>query len=182
MTIAGTPSLRELRAKAKAVLSAITLPSNPTIVDSPVNPTDESDLPEVHIFDGTRSSTSNSAMKAYNGNVTLSVGIEVTLKLKAGYADALDELADAIVQALITSDIFLEDLRGVAGYNTRPDYTAAETPLAKSIITISIVTQEKFVSTSSGSPAPFVTAKSTNEVGGEDTPNIKATFNPEQPV
>lgn len=180
MALAGAPSLREIRARAKTALEAATLPNTPNIVDSPVNPTDDSSLPEVHLFDGGRNATGNGAQKLFRGAVTLSLGVEVTVRMKGTYADALDELTDAVIQVLLTSDSVLQDIGKIESYNTRPEYERAEVPLARNIITINMSTQEKFVTTTSGNPAALQEVKSTVDIGGEDTQNITATFRPPQ--
>ena len=152
MALAGSPSLREIRARAKVALEAATLPSAPAIVDSPVNPTDADALPEIHLFDGGRNSSGNSAQKLYRGAVLLSLGVEITVKMKGTYADVLDELTDAVLQVLLTSDNVLEGIGKIESYNTRPEFEKAETPLARNIITVNMSTQEKFVTAETAVP------------------------------
>lgn len=180
MSLAGAPSLRELRARAVTVLEAAALPFNPNVVSSPVNPIDANALPEVHVFDGGRNSTKNSVGKLYAGAVILSIGIEVTVKAKDSYADDLDELTDAILNALATSDSFLEGIGNIESYNTRPEYEKAETPLARNIITVNMSSQERFKATNSGNPQPLEQVKTTIDTGGPDTPKTVATFEPPQ--
>ena len=179
MSLAGSPSLREIRARAIAVLEAATLPSNPTIVNSPVNPTDADSLPEVHVFDGGRNSAGNSAQKLYRGAVTLSLGVEITVKMKGTYADVLDELTDAVLQVLLTSDSVLEGIGKIESYNTRPEYEKAETPLARNIITVNMSTQEKFASLD-GNQAPLTDVTTTVKTSEDDDKNTTVTFKPPQ--
>lgn len=181
MSLAETPSIRELRARAVIVLAAAGLPGSPTIVQNPVTPTDADKLPEIHVFDGGRNSTSNSKQKLYRGNVILTIGVEVTVKMKSIYADILDELTDAVLQALITSDSLLEGTSGIVGYNSRAEFETAETPLARNVITVNMSSQEKFVTTNSGNPQALQSVKAIIKVGGDQVEDIEATFNPEQP-
>lgn len=195
MTIAGSPSLREIRTRAKAALTNATLPGNPAILDSPVNPTDSNKLPEIHLFDGGRNSSSNSAQKLYRGAVILSLGVEITVKMKSTYADVLDELTDAVLQVLLTSDSVLEGIGKIESYNTRPEYEKAETPLAKNIITVNMSTQEKFVTAitidqqdpghpgspeDAGNPAPLEELETTLKTSEDDNKNTTVIFRPPQ--
>lgn len=180
--IAGAPSLREIRAQAITALNVATLPFNPTISDTPVNPSDADDLPEVHVFDGGRNSTSNSQGKLYRGVAILSLGIEVTVAHKSGYADQLDELTDAVVELLLGTDSVLAGVAKVENWNTRPEYEKAETPLAKNIITVNMSTQEKFVAIDSGNPAPLEEVKTTVDTSPDETQNTTVTFKPDQPA
>lgn len=179
MALAGSPSLREIRVKAKAALEAVVLPGDPTIVDSPVNPTDADALPEIHLFDGGRNSSSNSAQKLYRGSVVLSLGVEITVKMKGTYADILDELTDAVLQVLLTSDNVLQGIGKIESYNTRPEYEKAETPLARNIITVNMSTQEKFASLD-GNQAPLTDLTTTVKTSEDDNKNTTVTFKPPQ--
>ena len=179
MPLAGSPSLREIRTRAKAALDVAVLPGNPTIVVSPVNPTDSDKLPEIHLFDGGRNSSSNSVQKLYRGSVTLSLGVEITIKQKNNYADVLDELTDAVLQVLLTSDSVLEGIGKIESYNTRPEYEKAETPLARNIITVNMSTQEKFASLD-GNQAPLIDATTTIKTSEDDNKNTTVIFRPPQ--
>lgn len=178
--IAGAPSLREIRARAIAALNAATLPFTPAIADTPVNPSDVEDLPEVHVFDGGRNSTSNSQQKLFRGAATLSLGVEITVASKSGYADQLDELTDAVVELLLGTDSVLEGIAKVESWNTRPEYEKGETPLAKNILTVNMSAQEKFVAIDSGNPAPLEEVKATVDTSPDEAQNSTVTFRPAQ--